>query len=57
MSEVIWPHPPKAKRHGPHGHWPNVRPKLPSMVQVVVVLLQQRNDQHKIGLPWMEVHF
>ena len=29
---------------------------LPSMVRIVKVLLQQRNDQLKIGLPWMEVH-
>ena len=26
------------------------------MVQVVIVLLQQRNNQLKIGLPWMEVY-
>ena len=56
MGEVVWPHPPEAERHGLHGHWPNVRPWLPSMVRVVVVLLRQCDDQHKIGLPWMEVY-
>jgi len=24
MGEVVWPHPPEAKRQGLHGHWPNV---------------------------------
>ena len=55
MREVVWPHPPEAKRHGLHGLWPHVRPKLPSMVWIVVVLLRQCDDQHRIGLPWMEV--
>ena len=30
--------------------------ELPTMVQIVVVLLRQRDDQHEIGLPWMDVH-
>ena len=25
MGEVVWPHPPGAKRQGLHGHWPEVR--------------------------------
>ena len=53
MGEVVWPHPHEVKRHGLDGNWPNVRPKLPSMVRVVVVLLRQRDDQHKVGLSWM----
>ena len=56
MSEVVWPHPPEAEWHGLHGHWPNVRLQLPCMVWVVRVLLRQCDDQHKIGLSWMEVH-
>ena len=49
------PTPPVADKHGLHGRWPNVGAKLPSMLRVVVVLLQQRNDQLKIELPCMEV--
>ena len=56
MDEVEWPHPPEAERHGLHGHWPNVRPYLPSTLRIVGVLLRQRNDQHRIGLSWREVH-
>ena len=57
MGEAVWPpNPPKAERHGLHGHWPNMRAQLPSMIRVVVVLLRQHDDQLKVGLPWMEVH-
>jgi hypothetical protein len=56
MGEVVWPHSLEAERQGLHGHWPNVKAKLPTMAQVVVVLLRQCDDQLKIGLPWMEVH-
>ena len=37
--------------HGFHGSWPNVGAKLPSVLQVVVVFMWQRNDQLKIGHP------
>ena len=30
--------------------------KVPCMIQVVIVLLQQCDDQHKIGISWIEVH-
>ena len=57
MGEAVWPpNPPKAERHGLHGHWPNMGAWLPSMAWVVVVLLQQRDDQLKIELSWVEVH-
>ena len=56
INEVVWPHPPEAKCHSLHGHWPNVTAKLDNMVQVIIVLLQQRDDQHKIGFPWIQVH-
>jgi hypothetical protein len=56
MGEVVWPHPPKTKRHGLHDHWPNVEGWLPSMVRVVVVLLRLYDDQLKIGLSWIKVH-
>ena len=51
MGEVVWPNPPEEERHGLHGHWPNVRAQLPNMVQVLIMLLRQRDDQHKIGIP------
>ena len=52
MGEAVWP----VERHGLHKHWPNMGGWLHSMAQVVVVLLRQRNDQLKIGLPWMKVY-
>ena len=51
MNEVVWSHPPEAEQYGLHGLWPNVTAKLPYMVRVVVLLLWQRDDQYKIGLP------
>ena len=55
MGEAVWlPNPPEARppwalaQHG--GGW------LPNMARVVIVLLQQFDDQLKIGLSWMEVH-
>jgi hypothetical protein len=56
MGEVVWSHPPEAKRQGLHVHWLNVKAQLLSMARVVVVLLQQCDDQLKVGLSWMEVH-
>jgi hypothetical protein len=57
MGEVVWlPNPPKAKRHGLHGHWPNMKGWLPSMAIVVVMLLWQCDDQLKIELSWMKIH-
>ena len=57
MGEAVWlPYPPEAEWDGFHGHWPNVEAWLPSMAQVVIVLLQQRYNQLKIGLPGIEVH-
>ena len=58
MGEAVWlPNPPKARppwalaQHGGGGgEW------LPNMARVVIVLLQQCDDQLKIGLSWMEVH-
>jgi hypothetical protein len=46
MGEAVWlPNPPEAERQGLHGHWPNMGGKLPSMAQVVVVLLQQHDEE------------
>jgi hypothetical protein len=53
---VVWPRPSETKQLGLHGHWPNMKAKLPYMVQIVVVLLRQCKDQRKIGIPRMEVH-
>ena len=39
-----------------YGRWPNLGAWLPRLVWVVVMLLRQRDDQLKIGLPWMKVH-
>jgi hypothetical protein len=36
MGEVVWPHPPEAKRQSLHGYWPNVKASLPSIARVVV---------------------
>jgi hypothetical protein len=57
MRRQSQPNPPKAKWQGLHGHWPNMKGQLPSMAWIVVVLLGQCDDQVKIGLPWMEIHF
>ena len=52
MDEEVWPpNPTEAKQHALHKHWPNMGAYLPSMIWVVIVLLQQCGDQLKIGLP------
>ena len=57
MGEVVMgDQTPDIEREDLYGHWPNMRGQLRSVAQVVVVLLQQCDDQLKIGRPWMEVH-
>jgi hypothetical protein len=54
MGEAVWPpNLPEAERHSFHGHWPNMGAWLPSMAQVVVVLLRQCDDQLDIGFSWL----
>jgi hypothetical protein len=40
---------PEAERQDLHGHWPNVKEKLPNMARVVVVLLRKCDDELKGG--------